>query len=299
MKNKIWTEKYRPKTIHEVIGAPDSIKNAMKEPDRFPHLFLFSKKPGTGKTTIAKALIKDLKAEGLFLNASDERKIEDIREKVKRFAETVGFSNSRKIVFLDECDGMPKLSQEALRSIIERYNAIFILTANNKDKIIEPLQSRCMPINLQFPDKKEVINLLKKIGNNENIKISDEALEKLCDLYYPSIRNMIIKMQELSYFGKEINVDDITKDISHYFKLYEQFKKGNILQIRKEWIEKGYDLRELIKNFFEFVMNDEQLSIANKKTLINIIAESDYRMALGSDNDITMFWAIMQMRRYI
>ena len=142
--NQVWTEKYRPKEWDGLIcDFKEKFIRLLKEPKQMQHILLFSQKPGTGKTTIAKIIINQLKADNLQLNASDERKMEVIREKIKTFVKSMSSNPGvPRIVFLDECDGMLKASQEALRSLMEEYtdNAKFILTCNNIDKIIEPIQ---------------------------------------------------------------------------------------------------------------------------------------------------------------
>ena len=162
----IWTEKYRPKRVSEMVGDfKEKIIKYLEDPASIPHFLLYSKSPGTGKTTLAKAIINELelKRDSLVLNSSDDRKIDTIREKVKEFSMTKGTKPGiRRVVFLDEFDGMLKASQDALRNIMETYasNVFFILTCNNINKVIEPLQSRCLKVAFTYPDKKEVKTFL-------------------------------------------------------------------------------------------------------------------------------------------
>ncbi len=143
----------------------EKIIKYLEDPASIPHFLLYSKSPGTGKTTLAKAIINELelKRDSLVLNSSDDRKIDTIREKVKEFSMTKGTKPGiRRVVFLDEFDGMLKASQDALRNIMETYasNVFFILTCNNINKVIEPLQSRCLKVAFTYPDKKEVKTFL-------------------------------------------------------------------------------------------------------------------------------------------
>jgi len=187
----LWAEKYRPKTLDEVINQKEIVERLKKfvAERNIPHM-LFAGPPGTGKTTVAHALAHDLYGENyrqymLELNASDERKIEVIRTKVKEFARSkvvgeVGF----KIVLLDEADNMTSDAQQALRRLMELYsaNTRFILTANYPSKIIEPIQSRCAVFRFTALKKEDVVPRLQYICQNENLKCRERALEVIYEL---------------------------------------------------------------------------------------------------------------------
>ena len=147
LKNLIWVEKYRPKTVDEVISIhKNKIKNYITK-SAIPHFLLSSKSPGTGKTSTALAIINDLGCDFLVLNSSDDRKIETIREKVSVFSKLQSSKvGVKRCVIMDEFDGMLKISQNALRNTMETYskNCFFILTCNSIEKVIEPIQSRCV-----------------------------------------------------------------------------------------------------------------------------------------------------------
>ena len=150
--DSMWTEKYRPKQISEMVGDfKDKIRKYMESPATMQHLLLHSIVPGTGKTTLAKAIIEELGADKLVLNSSDDRKIEAVREKVNGFVRTKSsVPGMRRIVFMDEADGLTGAAQDALRNLMETYseNALFILTCNTLTKISDAIQSRC--VNIQF-----------------------------------------------------------------------------------------------------------------------------------------------------
>ena len=137
----VWNEIYRPTKLSEVINLPQQLPPLIN--DNLPHLLLHGV-PGIGKTTTARIIIKQLGAECLELNASDERGIDTIREKVKSFAASMSMNGKIKIVFLDECDGLTPQAQESLRNIIEKYHKFcrFVGSANYINKIIDPLKSR-------------------------------------------------------------------------------------------------------------------------------------------------------------
>jgi len=155
--DSMWTEKYRPKKIDEMVGSfKAKIKKYLEEPSKMQHLLLHSSVPGTGKTTLAKAIINELGADKLVLNSSDDRKIEAVREKVNSFVKTKSsVEGMRRIVFMDEADGLTNAAQDALRNLMETYseNALFILTCNYLSKISDAIQSRCASIEFTTPAK--------------------------------------------------------------------------------------------------------------------------------------------------
>jgi len=186
MVSEIWTEKYRPTKFSDVVGQEDIIKRveSLTNSLGIPHL-LFAGPAGTGKSTLALIVVKDLFKENwrenyLELNASDERGINVVREKVKNFARTKSLGNvSFKVIFLDEADALTPEAQQALRRTMENYSATcrFILSCNYSSKIIDPIQSRCAIFRFKLLEKKDVDKYLKRIAEKEKISVSPEALE--------------------------------------------------------------------------------------------------------------------------
>ena len=284
---KLFIEKYRPKSLTEVISNEevDSLYKLIKEkPWDLPNLILSTRSAGTGKTSIAKAIINDLETDYLFLNASDDRGINTIRDKVKEFAMTQGFNcNAPKIVHLDEADGLTKDAQESLRGIIEQYssNCRFIFTCNNDSKIIDPIKSRCIQINLNNPPKNKILNHIKNINKIEEINLTDKEIEEICDTLYPDIRSMLNALESRKYLGK-IDIKSYDKEI------YELIKKLKFTEARKLWIEQQISPRILIKSIYNRIILDD--SIGKQRTIraVEIIAESDYRITMGADAEITL-----------
>ena len=186
MTSDIWTEKYRPSTFSEVVGQDDIIKRVESFTNslNLPHI-LFAGPAGTGKSTLALVIVKTLygsnwKDNYLELNASDERGIQIVREKVKNFARTKALGNVPfKVIFLDEADALTQEAQQALRRTMENYSGTcrFILSCNYSSKIIDPIQSRCAIFRFKLLEKKDIDKVLKKISQNEKLQIDDNAIE--------------------------------------------------------------------------------------------------------------------------
>ena len=187
----MFVEKYRPKEFDAVIGLDNSLPKLVNED--MPHM-LFSGPPGTGKTTTAKIIVSKTGADYLSLNASDERGIETIRQKVKDFAMTRTMKYSFKIVFMDEADYLTKEAQAILRNVMETYanNCRFILTCNYKNKIIDAIQSRCAQFTFKVLDDELIFRNLKPICEKEKVDIEDDALQKLIQKYKEAIDNKIV-----------------------------------------------------------------------------------------------------------
>src|SRR3990170_8649163 len=176
MASEIWTEKYRPSKFPEIVGQDNTVKKveALTGSMNIPHL-LFAGPAGTGKSTLALIIVKELFGKNwrenyLELNASDERGINVVREKVKNFARTKSLGNVPfKIIFLDEADALTPEAQQALRRTMENYSATcrFVLSCNYSSKIIDPIQSRCAIFRFKLMEKKDIDKIIKKIAEGE------------------------------------------------------------------------------------------------------------------------------------
>ena len=195
--NSLWVEKYRPSSLDTYIGN-DHLKSKVSiylESGDLPHLLLFGR-AGTGKTTLAKLLIKNIECDYLYINASDENNVDTVRTKVKNFASTIGFKDL-KIIILDECDYITPNAQAALRNLMETFSkhCRFILTCNYVERIIDPIQSRCQLFQIIPPSKKEVAQKLHNILIDENVNAELEDIKILVDSGYPDIRRVINSAQ--------------------------------------------------------------------------------------------------------
>ena len=202
--NTLWVEKYRPATLDTYIGN-EHLKSKVSiylESGDLPHLLLYGK-AGTGKTTLAKILVKNIECDYLYINASDENNVDTVRNKVKSFASTMGFKDY-KIIILDECDYITPNAQAALRNLMETFSkhCRFILTCNFVERIIDPIQSRCQSFQIIPPSKKEVASHVYKILHDEGIDFQIDDLKILVDSGYPDIRRIINSSQRNVVNGK-------------------------------------------------------------------------------------------------
>lgn len=288
--NKLFVEKYRPQTFEDYIGNDTPViaglrKVVRENPFSLPNL-IFESSAGTGKTTLAKIIINELGADKLYLNASDERGIDTVREKVKAFASTVSFnSDVPKIVHLDEADGLTADAQNILRNIMEEYSSRcrFILTCNVISKIIEPLRSRCKVISFGKPARNEILARLQFICKEEDINIDDDSLNEIIDVNYPDIRSMVKALDIYKNLGEL----DTKKNINVADELYTLIKGRQITKARKLWNSNTVDFRSIVFQIYLKVWNDTSLSASDKISAIEIIAESDYRMVYGANAEIT------------
>ena len=198
LSNTLWVEKYRPDNLDTYIGN-EHLKEKVSvylESGDLPHLLLYGK-AGTGKTTLAKILVKNIECDYLYINASDENNVDTVRNKVKNFASTMGFKDY-KIIILDECDYITPNAQAALRNLMETFSkhCRFILTCNFVERIIDPIQSRCQSFQIIPPSKKEVAKHIHNILLKENVMSDMKDLKVLIDSGYPDIRRVINSAQQ-------------------------------------------------------------------------------------------------------
>ena len=202
--HSLFVEKYRPDTLDNYIGN-EHLKSKVKhylETGDLPHLLLFGK-AGTGKTTLAKILVKNIECDYLYVNASDENNVDTVRNKVKQFASTVGFKDM-KVIILDECDYITPNAQAALRNLMETFSkhCRFILTCNFVERIIDPIQSRCQSFQIIPPSRNEVAKHLHNILLQENVMDTPEDIKILVEMGYPDIRRVINSAQRNIVNGK-------------------------------------------------------------------------------------------------
>jgi len=290
--DKIWQEKYRPKHVTEVIGeAKEKVLKYMENPETIQSFIFHSTSPGTGKTTMAKAIINDLGCDSLILNSSDDRKIEVIREKVKEFAKTKSSNGVRKCIFMDEFDGMLKASQEALRNMMETYvhNVFFILTANNLNKIHDAIQSRCKIIHFAYPPKQDIEKFLVDICQKENLKFTPEGIKELINKKYPSIRDCVVALQDLKTDGLEVTPENINADNPIFEEMWQYYKDKNWQAIKEVVMATTIDPRELNLFFWNQGVKNNNIK------MIQLTCMNEKAMATGADPKIVLVTSLIDM----
>jgi len=300
---EIWVEKYRPRTLDEVVGQEDIIARlkAYAATGNMPHL-LFAGPAGVGKTTSAIALARDLFGEAwqqnyYDMNASDERGIDVVRTKIKDIARIAPFGGSPfKIIFLDEADNLTSDAQAALRRTMETYTKTsrFILGANYSSRLIEPIQSRCAVFRFR-PLKGEAIRaFLGKIAKAEKLTVTEDGMEALVYVAQGDMRKAVNSLQVAATLATTIDGDALYKAAStvrpeEVRKLIERALGGEFLQAREsldqlliEYGLSGEDVvRQLHRSVFDLNVPDEY-----KVRLLDRIGEADFRLIEGSNERI-------------
>lgn len=274
--DSMWVEKYRPKKLDEMVFADkEHIINLIKKHSSMPHLLFHSLHPGTGKSCLAQIIIKELDADALLLNSGLDRSMEIVRKKVRSFSQTKSSNpDVRRIVFLDEIDGMRRDAQKSMLNVMETYasNTIFIATCNNINKLEPALIDRFVTINFSKPDKKEMFEFLKKICDKEQLEYTDAGLNQLILMNYPSIRACVKTLQMIKSKDGIVNEEQKDKLSSVYDDLYDK------ITIDKDW-----------KVVQERIFTDANIDVPmlNKHIWFRAVLESKIRlMQITAVNDV-------------
>ncbi|MFH1310971.1 MAG: replication factor C small subunit [Nanoarchaeota archaeon] len=300
MTSEIWTEKYRPNQFSEIVGQDEIIKKVQSLTNslNIPHL-LFAGPAGTGKSTLALIVVKEIFGKNwrenyLELNASDERGINVVREKVKNFARTKSLGDVPfKIIFLDEADALTPEAQQALRRTMENYSATcrFILSCNYSSKIIDPIQSRCAIFRFKLLEKKDIEKVMRKIEAGEKLQISDESVEMLYEGSEGDCRRTINLLQSTASISPIISLDLISTLISSAkpkdirivldYAISGDFEKSRekLLDVMLKESISGQDvIKSIQKEIWNLPVEPELKVKLTEKT-----GETEFRIVEGSD----------------
>jgi DNA polymerase III delta prime subunit len=303
-KEYLWVEKYRPKTIDDCI-LPESIKITFKQMVDSGEVqnLLLAGGAGCGKTTIAKALCSELDTDFIMINCSEDGNIDTLRTKIRNFASTVSLSGSKKIVILDEFDySNAQSTQPALRGFIEEFseNCRFILTCNFKNRIIEPLHSRCTLINFTVP-KKEKPNLasqfmdrVKHILDTENVSYEEKVLVEVIMKHFPDFRRVINELQRYSVSGG-IDVGILTQIGEIHIKDLVSHMKDKDFTSARKWAVENLDNSpsELFRKIYDGLY--EHISSSSIPQAVLILAEYQYKSAFVADQEINLVACIVEL----
>jgi len=300
LNHSLWVEKYRPTTLDTYIGN-EHLKEKVKvylESEDVPHLLLYGV-AGTGKTTLAKVIIKNIDCDYLYINASDENNVDNVRTKIKNFASSIGFK-SLKVVILDEADFLTPNAQAALRNLMETFSkhCRFILTCNYVERIIDPIQSRCQTYKITPPSRKEVAIHLRNILDTEDAMYKLDDLAMIVNAGYPDIRRVINSTQRQIVDGK-LKID-VSSVIQNDYKIQLLDMLGNNSSFN--------DIRKLIADnsvgeYAELyrLLYDEVETYANGKVAecILAIAEGEFNDVNVVDKEICFMATLIKIMRII
>jgi len=303
MEHLLWTEKYRPQTIEDCI-LPKRLKEVFQQyasQKQIPNLLLTGS-AGVGKTTVAKALCQEAGCDYLVINGSDESGIDTFRVKIKNYASSMSFTGGRKVIIIDEADYLnPNSTQPALRNAIEEFasNCSFIFTCNYKNRIIEPLHSRCAVVEFGLKNgekQKMALEFLKRtesILQSEKVEFDKKVVAELVTKHFPDFRRVINELQRYSQLGKiDVGVLAQVADVS-ITEIVKYIQDKDFGAVRK-WvatneIDSTTFFRKLYDNLYDF------LKPHSIPQVILILADYQYKQAFVVDQEINIVACLIQI----
>jgi DNA polymerase III delta prime subunit len=304
MQEFLWVEKYRPNRLEDCI-LPDELKNTFQQfinQQNIPNLLL-SGSAGVGKTTVAKAMLEELGADYIVVNGSLHGNIDTLRTEIMNFATTVSFSEGRKYVILDEADYLnPQSTQPALRNFMEEYskNCGFILTCNFKNRIIEPLQSRCSVIDFLFPKKLapslagSFFTRVKTILDQEEVKYDEKVLAEIIQRHFPDWRRVLNELQRYSVSGI-IDIGILSNSSQNAFKSLIALLKGKQFSDMRKWVAQNIDSdpTSIMRQLYD--SSSEVIKASSIPQLVLLIGEYQYKSAFVADQEVNLVAFLTQV----
>ena len=295
--NNLLNEKYRPTELKDYVGN-GSLKSTIAGQlyNNDIQNYLFYGPAGTGKTTLAKLIVNKLDCDHIYINASDERGIETIRDKVSGFASVASFK-PLKVVILDEADFLTIQAQASLRNIIETFSRTtrFILTCNYVERIIDPLQSRCQTIKVVPPTKKEVAVHLASICDKESISYEPKAIGKIVNKFYPDLRKMLNTIQASTNKNKLTLDDSLLVSTSYMTSIIKELEKpkSSFTKIRQIIADANVDDFD---ELFRFLYENASKYIPGKEgTVAILVNEHLYQANFRIDKEINVMSLIQNI----
>jgi DNA polymerase III delta prime subunit len=303
MEHLLWTEKYRPQSIEECI-LPERLKKPFQEyvnQKTIPNLLLHGG-AGVGKTTVAKAMCNEIGCDFMVINGSDESGIDTFRVKIKNYASSMSFSGGRKVIIIDEADYLnPNSTQPALRNAIEEFagNCSFIFTCNYKNRIIDPLHSRCAVIDfgLKNGEKAKMASYffrrIQSILQSEKVDADDSVLAELVKKHFPDFRRVINELQRYSQLGKiDVGILAQIADIS-ISQIVKHLKEKDFGAIRKWVATTEIDSTSLFRKVYDALYDTLKPQSIPKAVLI--LADYQYKQAFVADQEINMVACLTEL----
>ena len=293
----LWVEKFRPRSIEETV-LPTDLKQVFSKfvEDKFVPNLLLCGRAGIGKTTVARALLEELSCDYIVINGSLNGNIDTLRNDIKTFASSVSLSGGRKYVILDEADYLnPNSTQPALRNFMEEFskNCGFILTCNFKNRIIEPLHSRCSVVEFKLAkeERPQLASTFYKracsILEGEGVKFDLKAVAGVISKYFPDFRRTLNELQRYAATGA-IDAGILANKKEETFKeLFEYIKAKNFTNVRK-WVGENSDVDTAV--FFRTLYDllSEQLKPSSIPQLVLTLADYQYKAAFVADPEINL-----------